>query len=206
MWVVAAALAVLAAGAGWALWGEAGPVSGGRARFTIGDDHFDVDRRYLQRGREDEVVELAAFFPDFSPAGDNSDVTVKTDATERFRRLVTLELRPADPQLDPADRTARLYLRFLGEASVNEPGGLVARSFDPTSPFAGDDLHFTPPEGRPFAARCRRADPQGALPRLCVAAFRAGHVDVEIRFSATLLSEWDALMKGAKGLVESGRS
>jgi len=203
-WLVVAALAIVAAGAAWALFGDTGP-GAARARFAIGDDKFEFDRRYLQRGREDEVVELAAFFPDFGPAARTDDVTTRTDMNERFRRTVVLELRPADPQIDPADRTSRLYLRFLGEAATNEAGGLVARAFDPTSPFAGDELHFTPPEGRPFAARCRRADAAATVPQVCVAEFRSGGVDAEIRFSAALLPEWQALTKGAKALLESGR-
>jgi hypothetical protein len=197
---------VLIAGfSAWLIWSGSSASTGGRARFSVGADGFDFDRRYLQPGREDGVVELAAFFPDFSPAGETADVNVQTDIADRFRRTIVIELRPADPQIDPNDRTTRLYLRFLSDVASNESEGLVTRIFDASSPFAGDELHYTPPEGRPFAARCRRAESPSKPPQLCFAAFRSGHVDAQIRFSATLLPDWSALMKGAAKLLDEGR-
>ena len=153
-----------------------------RARFSVGEDVFDFDRRYLGAGREDGVIELAAFFPGFLPAGETSDIRSGADIDDRFRRTVFVELRPADPQLDPSERTARLYLRFLSETAWSHPGGLIARTFEGGSPFAGDELFFAPPEGRQFAARCRRADASSTLPNTCIAAFRFDRVDAQVRF------------------------
>jgi hypothetical protein len=205
LWLsLAVAVALLAAFAVWRFEG-AGAGGAARARFAVGDDAFDFDRRYLGPGREDGVVELAVFFPGFLPAAGTGDVHSGTDVEDRFRRTLFIELRPADPQLDPAERTARLYLRFLSETAWSHPGGLIARAFEPGSPFAGDELFFAPPEGRQFAARCRRADASSTLPNTCIAAFRFDHVDAQVRFSASLLPDWEALMKGAQGLLQAAR-
>jgi hypothetical protein len=114
-------------------------------------------------------------------------------------------LKPADPALDPAERTARLYQRFLDENSWSHPGGLVARAFVNGSPFEGDELFYVAPEGRDFAARCRRPDPSRKTPNTCVAVFRLGDLDVELRFAASLLSQWSALKDGALGLIEAAK-
>ena len=206
LWPIVA-LALLAA-AGTAYWRFAGRPNAApleRAHIEISGDKFNFDPRYLSAQRDDGDVELTAYFPNFAPAGGADDVTARTNLDERFGRLVFIELKPADPRLDPAERTARLYLRFLDETSWSHPGGLVARAFESGSPFEGDELFFVPPEGRQFAARCHRSDPSRNLPNTCIAVFRVGAVDAQVRFSADLLSDWEALMKGANGLIEAAR-
>ena len=71
--------------------------------------------------------------------------------------------------------------------------------------LAGEELYFTAPEGREFAARCRRPDPSAVTPNTCQAELRMDDVDVEIRFSAMLLSEWRRLRGGARSFVASAR-
>ncbi len=64
---------VLLAVAGTAYWRLAGASSREkaleRARVEIAGDEFDFDHRYLSAERDEGGVELAAFFPDFQPAG-----------------------------------------------------------------------------------------------------------------------------------------
>lgn len=206
LWPIVA-LAVLAV-AGTAYWRlaarpHAGPVE--RTHLELAGDKFDFDPRYLVAPRDDEGVELAAFFPNFAPAGASDDITAHTDLDERFGRLVFITLKPADPKLDPAERTGRLYLRFLDETSWSHPGGLIARAFEAGSPFDGDELFFVPPEGRQFAARCHRSAPNRNLPNTCISVFRTGGIDARIRFSADRLSDWETVMRGAKGLIEAAR-
>ena len=151
------------------------------------------------------TIEAALRYPDFTAAGDFGDVTAETDLDRRLAETVFLVIRKPDPRLDPADRTARLYERFLDETSWSHPGGLIARAFVDNSPFRGDELYFTAPEGREFAARCRKPDPSAATPNTCQAAMRMGDVDVEIRFSAALLSDWRRLRDGALDFVARAR-
>ena len=202
--LVAAAIALaLVGGVLLAYRHLAAPVS----RFAVamvGAQRLTLANAYLRPNR-DGMVELVAFFPDFSPAGAFADVAGATDLDDRFARLVFIGLKPADPALDPAERTARLYQRFLDETSWSHPGGLVARAFVDGSPFEGDELFYVAPEGRDFAARCRRPDPSRKTPNTCIAVFRLGDLDVELRFAASLLSQWSALKEGARGLIEAAK-
>ncbi|MGD1016844.1 MAG: hypothetical protein ABR863_10470 [Roseiarcus sp.] len=176
---------------------------------TLGAERLTLASAYLagaaRRGGATDALELAAFFPDFSPAGDLSDVTADADLAERFQRIVFVTARPSEATLDPAERTVRLYQRFLDENSWSHPGGLIARAFLDGSPFEGDELFYVPPEGREFAARCRRPDPRRKTPNTCISDFRLGALDVEMRFSAALLAEWASLKAGARGLIEAAR-
>jgi len=200
--LVAAVVAL--AGAGALVYRHlAAPVSGFSV-LTVGAERLRLASAYLRPSRAG-AVELVAFFPDFTPAGAFADVAAATDLNDRFARLVFIGLKPADPALDPAERTARLYQRFLDENSWSHPGGLVARAFVDGSPFEGDELFYVAPEGRDFAARCRRPDPSRQTPNTCIAVFRLGDLDVELRFAASLLSQWRALNEGARGLIEAAK-
>jgi hypothetical protein len=202
--LVAAVVALALVGAGALLyWRLAAPV----ARFaavTVGAERLTLASAYL-RPSGAGAAELVAFFPDFTPAAGFADVAATTDLDDRFARLVFIELKPADPALDPAERTARLYQRFLDENSWSHPGGLVARAFVDGSPFEGDELFYVAPEGRDFAARCRHPDPARKTPNTCIADFRLGGLDVELRFAASLLSQWSALKEGVRGLIEAAK-
>jgi hypothetical protein len=176
---------------------------------SVGDVRLALSSPFLfpaeRAGGALPALKIAAFFPEFTPAGDFQDVTDSTDIDSRLARVVFLTLRPADPSLDPSDRTARLYERFLDETAWSHPGGLIARAFEDDSPFPGDELYFTAPEGRDFAARCRKPDAMRKTQNTCQAVFRLGALDVELRFSAELLSEWKRLRQGAEAIVTAAR-
>jgi hypothetical protein len=208
--VIVVAALTLVAGAGLGLW---------RAFTTnrrptivaasVGSASFAFPSGYLRPssragGRVDRL-ELAAFFPDFAPAGDLNDIVSSTDLDERHEKLVFVTVTEADQALDPADRPAKLYARFLDPDAWSQPGGLIARGFVSGSPFEGEELYFTAPEGRQFAARCGRPDPRRTTANFCIEDFRLDGLDVELRFSANLLSEWEKLTGGARGLLQSGR-
>jgi hypothetical protein len=202
--LVAAVVALALVGAGVLAYRRLAASAPRFAVATVGGERLTLASAYLRPSRAD-AAELVAFFPDFTPAGGFADVAAATDLDDRFARLVFIGLKPADPALDPAERTARLYQRFLDENSWSHPGGLVARAFVDGSPFEGDELFYVAPEGRDFAARCRRPDPARKTPNTCIAEFRLGDLDVELRFAASLLSQWSALKEGARGLIEAAR-
>ncbi len=201
---VAAVVALALVGAGALAYRRLAAPAPRFAVATIGGERLTLANAYLRSSRAG-AAELVAFFPDFAPAGGFADVAAATDLDDRFARLVFIGLKPADPALDPAERTARLYQRFLDDNSWSHPGGLVARAFVDDSPFEGDELFYVAPEGRDFAARCRRPDPARKTPNTCIAEFRLGDLDVELRFAASLLSQWSALKEGARGLIEAAR-
>jgi hypothetical protein len=176
---------------------------------TVGQAKFALPSRFLRasspRDGATSALKAAVFFPGFTPAGDFDDVTAETDLDRRLAEMVFIVIKPADASLDPADHTARLYERFLEDDAWSHPGGLIARAFADDSPFRGDELYFVAPEGREFAARCRKPSPAAKTQNICLAEMRMGDVDVELRFAAALLGEWRALCDGARGLIASAR-
>ena len=178
-------------------------------QVAVGAATFALRYAYLRpasRGGERlDQLDLAAFFPGFAPAGDAGDISTQTDLGERFQRIVFVSIRPTDTSLDPAERLTKLYARFLEPDEWSHPGGLAARAFQKGSPFESEELYFAAPEGRAFAARCQRPDQTRKTPNTCAYDFRLKDLDVELRFSAALLSEWEALSSGARGLIESAR-
>jgi hypothetical protein len=186
---------------GYALWRSLHPVvSHATTQAAVGVSAFTLPSGYFRSASR------VAFFPDFTPAGDLRDVARNTDLVERHDRLVFVTVTEADPTLDPADRPVKLYARFLDPNEWSHPGGLIARGFLPGSPFEGEELYFAAPEGREFAARCGKPDQNRSTPNFCIEDFRVDELNVELRFSANLLSEWEKLMAGARGLIQSGRS
>ena len=205
--VAVAAVALLAFGAARVFW-PAPPVE----PITAIDLHgvtLRLRTPYLRPGSEGEKahdrVTLAAFFPDFSPAGSDADIGAKTDLAARFAKTVTIDIAPADDDVAPDLRVSKLYLRFLDDKDLPAAGGLTVRAFKDDSPFAGDTLFYTPPEGAEFAARCPNGKPDAVTPSTCASAFRVDGLDIGVRFPAPLIGEWSAIKSGALGLVAAAR-
>ncbi len=208
-----AAVACIAAGA--LLWRAAtdkpadGPVD-----IYLGDQRLSVPIAYIRfesarLGGRLEKLDLAARATNFLPAatGANNGPRGKSGG-----EIVFLSLSPPSGTLAPADRTARLYSRFLETPHWNHPGGLIKRRFQKDSPYPNEDLFLAPPEGRRFAARYLRPRnlpkdlPENLpkkLPSTCLADLRLGNVDVQLRFTAALLPQWEHLHAGAHGLLQS---
>jgi hypothetical protein len=207
--VVLLGLALVAA-TGFAVWRVLRPTQGSTTtQAAVGVSTFSLPSGYFRPGSRAggrvDKLELATFFPNFAPAGDLSDIVGATDLAERHDKLIFITISEADLTLDPADRPAKLYARFLEPDEWTHPGGLIARGFVAGSPFEGEELYYAAPEGREFAARCGRPDPNRTTPNFCIDDFRLDELNVELRFSANLLSEWEKLIAGARGLIQSGR-
>jgi hypothetical protein len=112
---------------------------------------------------------------------------------------VLVTIHPADGSMAPAERPKHLYARFLSAAATPEDGGLIRRRFRPGTPFEGEDLVLSAPDGRAFAARCLDASSEVAT--ACVAEMRLGALDVQARFAPALLPRWEALTARLNGLV-----
>lgn len=150
-------------------------------------------------------IEMAMTFPDLRAAGAAAAALPSDeDAQPNARQLVFLTVRPENEAADPTERMEALYARFLQSDVWQEDDGLVMRRFEIGSPYEREELHFVPPEGRVFAARCMRPmQPPSDLPSTCLAAMRVGGLDLDIRFSPTLLSQWEGLSDGVRKLIAS---
>ncbi len=199
-------LALLAGG--WtvhSIWTEnAAPVHAaveiqlGKVRLVILPAYIrTVDQR---RNGEFPELELAVSARDFRAAGPPGKL--RPGMEDASSGVIYLTLREQENSIEPADRPGRLYVRFLEPRQWSHPGGLVMRRFEPGSPFAGEDLYMAPPEGRLFAARCMRPQqPPDGLPNTCIGEIRQQGLDVRLRFSPELLSEWEHITAGVRGLI-----
>lgn len=108
-------------------------------------------------------------------------------------QLVFVTLTPADAAFAPSERPANLYARFISASALPSDGGLIRREFRDGTPFEGETLFVAPPDGRAFAARCALAADRDRAGASCLAEFRLGQVDVQVKFPTPLLAHWAAL-------------
>lgn len=201
--LILAACAGAAILSGWAVWQTVGlPTRPGFVETSVGDVRLRIASAYVRPGETAsssgvDRIDLAASAPDFRPV-DFQKAQVDPNG------IVFLRLQPQEGTLDPGERVVKLYVRFLEQEQWSHPGGLIMRRFEQGSPYEREELYIAPPEGRLFAARCMRpAQPPDGLPNTCIAELRLRGLDVQLRFSPDLLPEWEQLMSGARGLVES---
>jgi hypothetical protein len=164
---------------------------------AIGEAHFSFpaalarDEETLAGGFVDRIA-LLATFPDFAPRPPPGKTKARPD-------LVFVTISPKDDSLEPSERPARLYARFLESEAFVGPGGLVMRRFEKGSPYDLEQLYIAPPDGAAFFARCPKLQ-EGEAPseEPCLFVFRDGALDVELRFAPSLLEQWDVLNEGAR--------
>ena len=205
--VALVSLAAILAVVGWLGPGVAWFNRSSIVTAQISGNSLRIDADYLRladqrNGGELDHVDLVARFPDFLPARQTSGARAARD-TEEVRQVV-VTLSAPDDSVDPAERPAKLYARFLAPDVWSHPGGLVMRRFETGTPYDNEELYLAPPEGRAFSARCMRpAQPPDGLPDSCIADLRQSGFDVRFRFPPELLPEWQALSDGVRGLVRS---
>jgi hypothetical protein len=170
---------------------------------TIAGNVLHVDSDYLPPAEsrsdgERNEVNIVTRFPDFLPA--HARVPSRVDGAGE----IVVTLFAPDEAIDPVERPAKLYARFLEADVWSHPGGLMMRRFEAGSPYENEELYMAPPEGRAFFARCMRPPqtPDG-LPDKCLSELRQAGLQARIRFSPELLPEWQAMMNGVRGLIRS---
>jgi hypothetical protein len=200
-------LFVVAAYVGWSALAPSGQAdrlhivrdgSQDQVELRIGSVRLRVSPHFLRK-REDIVggqtseLQLALDARTFGPPPRLAPLA--PDEPEAMADAIYVTITPPDPAVEPADRMARLYGRFLESDVGASLAGLERRSFEPGSPYEGEDLYFTPPEGRLFAARCLRKK-DGQPPGQCIADMRISGLDVRLRFARRHLEHWDRLTTG----------
>ncbi len=98
---------------------------------TLGAERLALSSAYLKpnarQGGAMDALDLAAFFPDFSPAGDIGDVDARTDLAERFARIVFVTAKPSE--FEPrSGRAARQALPALPRREFLEPSRRARRA------------------------------------------------------------------------------
>jgi hypothetical protein len=122
----------------------------------------------------------------------------------RQRLLVTLT--PQDKVNEPQTQLS-VYARFLTPTVWSNPGGLVVRGFRKGSPYEGDELYVSVPDGRGFAARCPleagRSEPgRPDLDEPCRVTFKHRGMDVNIRFPRAIIADWELMLGGVRRTID----
>lgn len=137
------------------------------------------------------MTRLRLDWPSFGPV----------DSGSRHRLLVTLS--PPDKVNEPATQLA-VYARFLTPTVWSNPGGLVVRGFRKGSPYQGDELYVSVPDGRGFAARCPLDSAANIyLDEMCRVTFRHRGMDVNIRFPRAIIADWELMLGGTRRVVDT---
>lgn len=117
--------------------------------------------------------------------------------------FVSLVFTTSDRSLAPSERVKMLYARFLSSEAAQAPGGLIRRQFRDATPYEGETLFLSPPEGRAFAARC----PTESNPKIqatCYAEIRHAGFDIQIQLARRDLALWDKLVARIRELPSQG--
>ncbi|PTM42477.1 hypothetical protein [Bosea sp. 124] len=135
------------------------------------------------------MVRLRLDWPSLGPA----------QPQNRQRLLVTLS--PQDKVNEPQTQLS-VYARFLTPTVWSNPGGLVVRGFRKGSPYEGDELYVSVPDGRGFAARCPLDNARPDLDEPCRVTFRHRGMDVNIRFPRAIIADWELMLGGVRHTID----
>lgn len=203
-------LALLGAGTGFAIYALTSSPHGSRSLeivpVTIDQLRLNIPQGFLRGGAvpstgTSERVDLIVHFPDMDAAGVPPATTTDMAALNP-RHLLFLAILRGDGILDPAERPNELYGRFLEPDTWQNPGGLLLRRFEASSPYGDEELFLAPPDGRVFTARCRKPGKTTAsIGETCVWRFRQNGADIQLRFSPDLLPQWETMAMGVGKLL-----
>jgi hypothetical protein len=155
------------------------------------------------RSGTSERIDLVVQFPEMTAAG-IPPATTTALAAQDPRRLVFVAILRGDGVLDPSERPQELYGRFLEPDTWQNPGGLLLRRFEAGSPYEDEELFMAPPDGRVFAARCRKPGKgTEGIGEACLWRFRQAGADVQVRFAVELLPQWEAMAMGLGRLLQT---
>jgi hypothetical protein len=140
------------------------------------------------------MVRLRLDWPSLGPAQ-----VGPSQIQSRQRLLVTLT--PQDKVNEPQTQLS-VYARFLTPTVWSNPGGLVVRGFRKGSPYEGDELYVSVPDGRGFAARCPLDNGRSDLDEPCRVTFRHRGMDVNIRFPRSIIADWELMLGGVRRTID----
>lgn len=186
------AAGMLAGGSAWFLTRSA-PSLPPLTQVTLGASTFAVPTPLLRPGSapgRDGRIDLALAWPGLGPV----DVARAAKASpSRLGDTVLVTVMPADGPA-PHTRLASLYGRFLEGGIKPGPSSLMICRFRAGSPYEGEEVLFSPPDGVAFTARCEARPRAGdTLQPVCIAEFRRGAHEIQVRFEPRLAEGWERI-------------
>lgn len=116
-------------------------------------------------------------------------------AAGRAEERLFVTVTPAEGAVEGG--TSRLgphHARFLSAVARSHPSGLLQRRYRDGTPFEGEELYVSPPDGALFAARCAPPKSDAEDGAACLAELRLGGFDLRIRFPQSRLESWEAIL------------
>jgi hypothetical protein len=110
---------------------------------------------------------------------------------------IALVFVTSDDSLPPSERVRQLYSRFLSSEATSTAGGLIRRQFRAGTPYEGETLFLSPPEGRAFAARCPSGE-VASMELTCFAEIRHAGYDIQIQLARRDLAQWEKIVARVK--------
>jgi hypothetical protein len=160
--------------------------------LTIPRDFVRSDAQ--ARGGDLARVDLLFRWPSLEGVGSGERL-----GPDAIAELVFVTLAPKDQALDPPQRLAAVYSRFLDAEVRREGTELASRRFRVGSGYDGEDLVYDPVRSGDFFARC--APPAGDAPSTCLREIRVGALDVVYRFPRGLLEDRRRLDRSVAALL-----
>ncbi|MGO8737273.1 hypothetical protein [Rhodoblastus sp.] len=190
----------------WRLW----PSPSETLNFVLAGRRLHFPASYVRFADppDPDRIDLVALAPDFTPGSAHPrDLPAAGETDAKGRDQIFLSIGPAPKNDRRAASPAERYGPFVAAEAQVTKGGLLRRRFEDNSPYAGEDLYLSPPDGVEFSARCERPKiPSDRLPNTCVSQFRLENLSIEARFDPVWLAEWRQLRANALLLVRSAES
>jgi hypothetical protein len=210
---MATTLSVAGLATGFGLWfvTKQSPALPAVVTYHIGNATLAVPRSWLRlpapsAGRIDRL-ELALAWPD-QPS--QTELRTNSQAPHAPDDLILVSVSNQDESLSPADRIAKLYMRFLDPKPAAGPAGLVSYTFQTGTRYAGEQLYVTPAglgagQEIPFYAVCPPpSHPERRQPAdPCMTSMRIGPFDIDVRFAQAHLEDWPRLTDGVARIVST---
>jgi hypothetical protein len=156
----------------------------GDRQLTLPTDWIVGTARHGDRERISLRMPLSSLIP---------EEFVDPDAT------IALVFTTSDASVAPSERVKMLYARFLSSEAAPAAGGLIRRQFKSGTPYEGETLFLSPPEGRAFAARCPTGD-SADRGLACFAEIRHAGYDIQIQLAQRDLASWEKITARVKQL------
>jgi hypothetical protein len=166
---------------------------------TIEELKLNIPRGYFRSSTppiesRSERVDLIMLYPDMEIT---AVTPIKVEDAPQPQLLIFASIQKNDGVIDPSNRVQDIYGRFLESATFDSPGGLLMKRFHADSPYGDEELFIAPPDGRVFAARCRKPEKTDkSIGETCLWRFRQSGADIQIRFSPALLPRWEEMALG----------
>jgi hypothetical protein len=187
----AAAAVALVAYLLWPTWVPEGSSAPARLPVSVGATLFNVPtaavRMKIQRhSGPQERVDLSFNFPSLEPPG--APKHLSGDAAGQPMQPIDrifLSITAHHDVMAPETRVRTIYPRYLEQASMPGPDGLMMRAFRDGTPYSNEDLFLANLPN--LTARCTR---DAATPGMCLSERRLEGADLTFRFPRSWLARW----------------